>query len=527
MRWTPSRLFRRVRRRHGAASARAVGIAGLASALLWGGAAVGGESLEAGRPGQERRGSQGFDTVLGPLFQTFSMTLEPEGRATEALGPLYYEHETEDGHLWAIPPLVSSFSSHDREKGQVFVLPPLFSYRKYGEDWRWQLGQWINRSHVDSMADKELKRFNLFPFFFYQDAPDPKRDFWAVFPLYGTLKDRMFRDESEFVLFPLWLKTVEKGKTTRNVLFPFIHFREGPGLAGWQFWPLLGHEHQDATTLTNLMDEVQVVGGHDKKFALWPILFRNQTGIGTTNAGRVDAALPLYYVERSALRDHTAAMWPFFSWTDDRGAQYRQWNAPWPLVGFARGEGKTLDRVLPFFSVGHTKTLDAQTYLWPLYRRRHLHTESFEKDRRQFAIFLYSDQKERNLETGKHSRRVEVWPFFNWARDPEGMERLQALTVLEPFGRGSGITRNWSPIWSIWRQESNPSTGGSSQSLLWNLYRREATPELTKGSLLFGLVQYHKTSAGTRWRWFHTGPRPDSKKPEPPAAPESDVSKRR
>jgi hypothetical protein len=143
---------------------------------------------------------------------------------------------------------VSSFSSHDREKGQVHVLPPVFSYRQIRGGLALAAGQWINRSHVDSIADKELKRFNLFPFFFYQDAPDPRRDYRAVFPLYGTLKNRMFRDEAEFVLFPLWLKTVEKGKTTRNVLFPFLHFREGPGLAGWQFWPLVGHEHQDPTT---------------------------------------------------------------------------------------------------------------------------------------------------------------------------------------------------------------------------------------------------------------------------------------
>jgi len=502
-------------------------VVGIASGFLLGG--VGGRAEEAvGEEGvRGPKAGSGFDTVLGPLFQTFSMTLEPGGRGLEAVGPFYYEQETEDGHLWAVPPLVSSFSSHDGEKGQIFVLPPVFSYRKYGEDWRWQLSQWINGSHVDSMADKELKRFNLFPIFFYQDAPDPKRDYWAVFPLYGTLKNRLFRDESEFVLFPLWLKTLERTVTTRNVAFPFIHFREGPGLKGWQFWPLLGHEHREATTRTNLMDDVEVVAGHDKKFALWPILFRNRTGIGTENAGRVDAAIPLYYRERSPLRDHTSVLWPIISWTDDRGAKYTQWNAPWPLVGFARGEGKTLDRVLPFFSVGHTATLDAQTYMWPLYRRRHLHTESFDRDRKQFAIFLYSDQRDRNLETGKTSRRVEIWPFFHWTRDPEGKERLQALTVIEPFGRGSGMTRNWSPLWSIWRQESNPSTGASSKSLLWNLYRRDSTPELIKGSLLFGLVQYHKSSAGTRWRWFHGGPRLDSKKPEPPAASESDVSKHR
>ncbi len=491
-------------------------------------------SLAAGTPGMAAEegasgggAAGGMDTVLGPLFQTFSMTLEPGGRGTEAVGPFYYKHETEDGVLWAVPPLVSSFSSHDGDKAQIFVVPPIFSYRKYGEDWRWQMGQWINRSHVDSIADTELKRFNLFPLFFYQDAPDPARDYWAVFPIYGTLKNRMFRDESEFVLFPLWLKSREGTMTTRTVLFPFIHFRDGPGMDGWQFWPLAGRERLEPTTRTNVSDEIEVVPGHDKTFALWPVWFRNETGLGTTNEGRVDAVIPLYYQERSPLRDHTAVLWPIISWTDDRDGQYRQWNAPWPVVGFAKGEGKTLNRVLPFFSVGHTKTLSAETYMWPLYRRRHLRTELVERDRKQFAIFLYSNQWDRNLETGKGSRRMELWPFFHWTRDPEGKERLQALTVIEPFGRGTGMARNWAPIWSIWRRESDPATGASSQSLLWNTFRRESTPDATKGSLLFGLVQYHKSSAGTRWRWFHLGPRLDSNKPKPPATSESDVSAHR
>ncbi|MBL9128421.1 MAG: hypothetical protein JNL97_12275 [Verrucomicrobiales bacterium] len=478
-----------------------------------------------GRPAV--REASGFEAVLGPLIQTMPLTLEPGGHGLEAVGPFYYEQETEEGRLWAIPPIVSTFTSHDRERGEHFVLPPVFSYRKYGDDWRWQLGQWINRSHVEGIDDNDAKRFNLFPFFFYQDAPDPKRDYWALFPLYGNLKGRMFRDEAEFVAFPLWLESRKGTMTTRNVAFPFVHFRDGPGLDGWQFWPLAGHEHQDPSTRTNVLDEVEVVGGHDKTFALWPMWFRNRTGLGTENTNRVDAVLPFYYGERSPQRDHTSVMWPFVSWTDDRGEKFRQWNAPWPLVGFAHGEGKTLKRVLPFFSVGHTKTLQAETYMWPLYRRRRLTTEAFERDRWQVGVFLYSDQTDRTVGTDKFSRRVEMWPFFHWTRDPEGRERLQALTVIEPFGRGTGMRRNWSPLWSIWRSESHPATRASSQSLLWNLYRREATPERTKGSLLFGLVQYQKTSAGTRWRWFHVGPRLDATQPEPPAVSENDVSTHR
>lgn len=444
----------------------------------------------------------------GPFWHEFGLTLEP-GTGEEGFGPFYYAQDREDDTIWAVPPVVSSLQAKDGEKHQMFVLPPLFSWRRYGDDQRWQVLQLLNGSRITTIEDPEVKRFNLFPFFLYQDVPNQERAYWSLFPIYGTVRNRLFRDEIEYAAFPLWMKSRKGTMTTHNVLFPFLHLREGPGLAGWQFWPLAGHEHLDPSTRTNLSDQEEIVPGHDKTFAAWPLWFRNRTGLGTTNEGRIDAVLPLLYRERSPLRDHTSVMWPLFSWTDDREKQFHQWNAPWPLVSFARGEGRTMDRVLPFFSVGHSPTLEAETYMWPLYRRRRIHTESMDRERRQYGMFLYVDLKERNPETGKAARRIDSWPFFSWTRDPEGKERLQAFSIMEPLRRGAGLERNWSPLWSVWRQEWDPSEGAESQSLLWNLYRRDSRPELTKGSLLFGLVQYQTSSAGRRWRWFYCGPRLD------------------
>lgn len=444
------------------------------------------------------------DWSAGPLIHTFPLTLEP-GDGLEAVGPLWYAHDLEDASLWAVPPLVSVYRSDDGDRGDVYVLPPLFAWHRWGADRKWQLLQWLSGSNVDALEAPDTRRFQLFPFFFWQDSPDDRRDYWALMPFYGKLKNRLFRDESEFVMFPLWLESRKGTVRTRNVLFPFLHLRDGPGMKGWQFFPLAGHEHLDAGTRTNLSDEVEVTPGHDKTFALWPIWFRNRVGLGTTNEGRVDAVLPLWYAERTPARDHTSVLWPFVSRTDDREGGYRQWNLPWPLVGFARGDGKRLDRVLPLFSVGRTKTFEGQTYLWPLYRRRHMHTPAIDRDRWQLGVVFYSDATEKNLETGKTARRIDSWPFFSWTRDPEGRERFQALALMEPFSKGTGIRRNWSPMWSLWRDERDPRGGRSSRSLSWNLYRRDEKPGLTKGSILFGLVRYEVTSAGRRWRWFGAG----------------------
>ena len=502
------------------------GLAFAFGAALFGGTLLG-RSAD-GPSGAKAVAASGPEWMAGPLWHDFPLTLEP-GTGEEGVGPFYYRDEREDDTIWAVPPLVSSTTAKAGDKNQVFVLPPVFSWRRYGDDSRWQFFQVLNGSKLSTIADPEVKRFNLFPFFLYQEVPDQEKAYWSLFPLYGTVRNRLFRDEIHYAAFPLWLKSRKGTMVTRNFLFPFFHLREGPGLAGWQAWPLVGHEHLDPSTRTNLSDEVEIVPGHDNTFALWPFAFHHRTGLGTTNEGTINAVLPLFYLDRAPARDHTAVLWPFISWTDDRAQGFHRWNAPWPLVGFARGEGMTLDRVLPFFSVGHTPSLEAETYLWPLYRRRRIHSESMDRERRQYGMFLYVDLKERNPETGKSSRRIDSWPLFTWTRDPEGKERLQALSIMEPLRRGTGIERNWSPLWAVWRQEWNRSTGAESQSLLWNLYRRDAVAGVTKGSLLFGLVQYQTSPDGRRWRWLHLGPPlPKLPTPEasavPAAAPKSGTS---
>jgi len=89
---------------------------------------------------------------------------------------------------------------------------------------------------------------------------------------------------------------------------------------------------------------------------------------------------------------------------------------------------------------------------------------------------------------------------------------------LEPFlPESKGVERNYSPIWSLWRSETNPRAKATSQSLLWNLYRHEATPASKKCSLLFGLFQYQSGSEGKRMRLFYI-PVSGTKPPAPAGA---------
>jgi hypothetical protein len=439
----------------------------------------------------------------GPIFDAFALTLDA-GHRTEALGPLFYQQEKETEKTWAVPPLFSYDLDPAVESREFDLLYPLLTYERFGLEYRWQFIQVFSLAGGQNQAGQLAKRITLFPLYFQQRSPDPARNYTALLPFYGHIKDRLFRNDIFFVLFPLYLETRKRDVVTDNYLFPIFHLRHGDGLRGWQFWPLVGHEHKDVTTRTNGFGDVEIIGGHDRTFALWPVYFYQNNGLGTENPEKFRATWPLYTCSRSPPRDATTVLWPFFTWVDDRAKKYHEWEGPWPFIVIARGEGKTTTRFWPLFSRAHNDTMTSDFYFWPIYKYNRLHTGPLDRERTRILFYLFVDVTEKNLETGAERGRVDLWPLFAWRRDFNGCRRLQILAPVEPvLPNNRGIERNWSPLWSLWRAENNPRAGSTSQSLLWNLYRRDTTPAARKCSLLFGFFQYQSDSEMKKIRLFY------------------------
>ncbi len=439
----------------------------------------------------------------GPSFDHFALMLD-SGQRTEAAGPFFYDQLKDSEKTWAIPPLLSYDADSATESKEFDLLYPVLTYERYGMEYRWQLAQLLSFSGGQNPDDSTAKRFTLFPVYFQQRSADPDENYTALFPFYGHLQNRLFRGKIFFVLFPIYGESQKRDVVTDNYLYPFFHLRHGDSLEGWQVWPFIGNEHKDVTTKTNGFGETEIFGGHDKFFAVWPVYFHQNNGIGTDNPEKFRAALPLYCEVRSPKRDLTSVLWPFFTWIDDREKKYHEWESPWPFVIVARGEGKTTTRVWPLFGRSHNDTLESDFYLWPLYTYKRLHTEILDRERTRILFYLFSRVMEKNTETGAERQRVDGWPLFAWHHDFNGNSRLQILALVESaLPNNRGIERNWSPLWSLWRSENNPRTGAASQSFLWNLYRRDTTPVSKKCSLLFGFFQYQSDSEMKKLRLFY------------------------
>lgn len=407
-------------------------------------------------------------------------------------GPFFYRQQLDTSHTVAAPPLFSYTADPDLELEEFDLLYPVISYDRFGSEYRFHIFQLFSFAGGENQEGETQKRFSLFPFYFQQRSSNPGLDYTAFFPIYGTLRNRLFRDEIHFVLFPGYSRTRKKDVVTDNYLFPIFHLRHGNQVSGWQVWPLTGAERKEPTTRTNAVDEIEVLGGYRKFFILWPFFFNQRTGLGTTNEIWQQAFLPLYTIYRSPLRDSSTWFWPFgVTITDDREKKFHEVGAPWPLVDFARGEGKTTSRIWPLFSRAHSATLESDFYLWPVYKLNRITAEPLFRERIRILFFLYSDVTEKNTQTGAARRRTDLWPLFTAHRDFNGQERMQILTILEPLlPNNKSIERNYSPLWALWRSEKDPARGRSSQSLLWNLYRQETDATGKKVSLFFGLFRY-------------------------------------
>ena len=426
----------------------------------------------------------------GPLFDHFELTLE-KGERTEAVGPLFYSEKKQTERVWAIPPLLSYAKDPITDTEEFDLAYPLISYDRYGQQFRLHFFQLISFSGGGTQPESDRNRFTIFPIYFQQRSTDPEENYTAIGPFYGHLRNRLFRDSIFYVMFPFYSETRRRDVITDNYVYPFFHLRHGEALKGWQVFPLIGREQKAVTIRTNNFGDLETIGGHKKFFALWPFYAKEITGIGTTNQTWQEVYLPAYSSTRSLNRDITTIGWPFFSFIEDREKKYREYQGPWPFVEFARGEGKTTTRVFPFFSRSHSASLESDFYLWPIYKYNRIQADPLDRHRSRILFFVYSDIVSKNTQTGASQRRVDLWPLFSYRRDFNGNSRLQCLALLEAYLMGSHkFDRDYSPVWSIWRQEHNVQTGMASQSLLWNLYRRETGPESKNCSLLFGLFRY-------------------------------------
>ena len=160
----------------------------------------------------------------GFLFDRHELTLIP-GEQIQAAGPFFYRTDSEFEDIFALPPFFSRSTIEATDSEEYDFLYPLLTYDRYGLEYRWQICQLFNFSGGQTQDEDLRKRFTMFPIYFQQRGDDPGDNYTAVFPIYGEVRNRMFRSRIEFILWPMYVKTVKRGRNSPLPSDPFLAAR--------------------------------------------------------------------------------------------------------------------------------------------------------------------------------------------------------------------------------------------------------------------------------------------------------------
>jgi hypothetical protein len=436
----------------------------------------------------------------------------PKAQSSQFLGPLGFSNQKAGESASGFRPFYFERHWEKTGKSESAFLYPIFVYRSQGDSWSWSVFNLINRSSpAPGKAEGLAQAFDLWPFYFSRQTGNPATSYRAVFPLYGTLKNRLGSDRRDWVLFPLYSRSQKGERVSTCSPWPFIQHVEGGNHGGFAVWPLIGSFEEK--------------GKMKDQYLLWPFLFRKQTGLDQPEASLNAGFIPFYTTDRTPEYRSESFLWPFFGYTK-RWAPYRyhETRLLWPLWVQGRGEGHHRNRWAPFYTYSEVKGIRKTWVLFPLFRQQRWTEQGLDQEKTQFLYFLYWSQKQRRAgsdENATVAEKVHVWPLLSAWDNGAGRKQVQLFSPLEVFFQHNDQVRlAYSPLFALYRFEQR-GPGSTRHSLLWNavsfdrdaaqgrrqfhlgpLFSLDKSPESGRVSLLFGLLGLRRAAAGQGWHFF-------------------------
>jgi hypothetical protein len=376
-------------------------------------------------------------SILGPLFK-----LQRRGGERDlAIRPFFfdtYDKQNDSNKTAFLYPVAASESSADVYRLQVMEFYQKNIYRRDEEE----------NSEEGKM---------LFPFYIKGSSPK-YGPYTSVFPFYGDLYERFWRDEYHYVMFPFYGRTVKNGRSVTNYLYPFISVTNGEKESGFQFWPIYGQSAKE--------------GVYSKQFFLWPIFFNEKEGLDTDNPTSRLYLLPFYAAIDTSRSKARYYGWPFFGYKWDDEGEQKETDYFWPFWRTIRGKERRMDSWFPFYSLDERRETKKRWIMWPFFKHEEINSEIYQWQKDRFLYFLYVNDRQSWPKAQGEKVRTAMWPFFVYNSNPTGIKSVTVPAPVEPIVDREGIEKSWAPLWRIYQQRWN-ERGDSAVSFLWNLYWHE------------------------------------------------------
>lgn len=377
-----------------------------------------------------------------------------------AFRPFYVEWETTDG----------------LEK-KVHFLWPIYSHRRSDEDLSIRIvpvyTYWKNVYSYEDSHEYETQ-YMLFPFVFGGTSTE-EDGYFAVFPIGGNIKHFLGRDDIRFVLFPLYMEYDKDELRQRNYLWPVLSFSDGGNYSGFRVWPLYGR--------------LEKKGEYRRMFALWPFYHYHEFNLDKEQSAERLFVLPFYAKEDSSRRRYRSVLWPFFSWEENYARNFEERSTPWPFIVIARGDFHRT-QYWPFYGFRKSSDIESRFILWPFWQRRFYEMERNLTRSETWLLPFWFSKTERGEAGEVITHKTRCWPLYRFRRFEDDATHFRMFSLLW-FEDESGFELQYSPLWTIYEQESRPDGTGYVYAL-WRLYRREYTETGTETRIPFVFSSKHE-----------------------------------
>jgi len=346
------------------------------------------------------------------FFGFASQTRGPDGALMTAVRPFTMKVENGNGasKRHVIPPIGSHVEG---SRGANTTAWPLVFDSEFGNE-------------TERKADKSDDDTWIFPFFAWGEAPEGHGSYFAFFPFYGTLKNKILADRIDFVMFPIYAHTQAGDWQSTHVLWPLIAWGESPTRSHARFLPFWSQSDSPTRSSRTLVWPIGNWGSEirgERTFDHWfvfPLIGHKWAEDGTYSEWTYLFPFFEFGHDDKNGDDFTTILWPVYRRSLRPGISDSTWY--WPAYGYFDSESEhtrfyawpivwTSDEVRGNYRFQHT-------YVVPVWMRR----ETGPKDGEPDDVELRS------------------WPLFSWHRKPSGVETLRVPEIIPFFGWDPGET---------------------------------------------------------------------------------------
>ncbi len=402
---------------------------------------------------------------LGPIFSRHTV---PGLDRVELAGGLLRRVRTGSQIEWAASPL---FSSRSEDNGRVET------------DFLFPLGRAVSDptrprsyfhflplfwSETEPAADGVLEnRWFLLPLLMGGSREDGTDSSFGIFPLFGKIRGFLGWDELNWVLFPLFVRTVQEGRRHVWAPWPILGWQEGGNTRGFHLWPLFSYSEH--------------IGRSKRTSVLWPIWTSFEEGTGRRHPRKGWMLWPLLGHIRQADFQSWSFAWPIVGWASRPSTHYQAWHV-WPLLKLedAPEKQRSFRKFLPFYARFETPEAEYFAFAIPLFWN--YKSQTGERTRvATYALPLWVSVYETHKD-GREARTWQLWPLIRRIENLAGDSSLKILSPgLSPVIPPDALSRNLGPFFELWSE------------------RKVAALDLEEKRSLGGL--YHEAAAAGHRRW--------------------------